>query len=86
MSTFIMEIRILVITMNQNKTNKAFQDMEMNIILFYRDMKSILNSDRGKRYQYMMLGKTLEVLLYRHTQIKENYWSKQETPKSPLDT
>lgn len=75
----------LVIPMTENKTDKALADMEMNTILFYRDMKSILTSNKGKRYQFMMLNRTFEVLMYRSSQIKKQHCFQPEI-KSPLDT
>ena len=71
--------------MIKNKTDKAFVDMEMNVVLFYREMKGILSSNRGKRYQFMMLDNTFEVLMYRSSQIRKQAGILQDLPLSPLD-
>lgn len=73
--------------MNKNKANQAFSDMERNLVIFYGEMKWILNSKRGKNFQFMMLNKTLEALLYRSRQIRKKYDKEyNKLPKSPLDT
>ena len=71
--------------MTLNKTDKAFVDLEMNTVLFYREMVGILGSNRGKRYQYMMLGRTFETLMHRQSQIRRQAGILQNLPLSPLD-
>ena len=67
--------------------NKAFSDMERAILLFYGEMKWILNSNRGKKFQFMMLSRTLEAILHILGEIRAKYGEKtDELPKSPLDT
>ena len=74
-----------VIPMIKNKTDKAFVDMEMNTVLFYREMKGVLGSNKGKRYQFMMLGRTFETLMCRSSQIRKEAGILQNLPLSPLD-
>ena len=45
----------------KKETKKAIIDMQECIYLFYREMKWILNSKRGKNFQFMMLGKPVVV-------------------------
>lgn len=74
-----------MISMIKDKTDKAFADMEAGIVLFYREMRGILGSSRGKRYQFMMLDGTFEALMYRSSQIKKRAGILQDLPLSPLD-
>ena len=72
--------------MNKNKTNKALSDMEHGLVLFYNEMKWILNSKRGKNFQFMMLGRTFEAIMHLCTQIREKHDPEyRKLPKSPLD-
>ena len=65
--------------------NKAFSDLDMSLVLFYDEVKWILASKRGRSFQYMMLGRTFEALMYRNSQLRRKYLGPQEMPKSPLD-
>jgi len=73
----------------KNKTNKAFSDMEHGLIIFYSEMRQILTSKRGKKFQFMMLNRTFEALIFRSSQIRDEYnqngTDSNSLPKSPLD-
>jgi hypothetical protein len=68
-----------VVAMDKNKSNEAFSDFEESLILFYKEMKWILSSKRGKNFQFMMLSRTLEALLYRNSQLREKYKKQPKT-------
>ncbi|MEA2036942.1 MAG: hypothetical protein U9O94_05500 [Nanoarchaeota archaeon] len=71
--------------MDKKKIKKALIDMERSILFFYGEMKWILNSKRGKRFQYMMLGKTFDITIKSSSQIRRNCLGDEGLPKSPLD-
>lgn len=72
--------------MNKNKTKEALIDSEESLMLFFREIKWILNSNRGKNFQFMMLSRTFEAIMFRQSQIREKCLGKEPMPESPLDT
>ena len=51
----------------------AYMDIEHSIVQLYNDMEWILNSKRGKNFQFMMLNKSFEALFYILNQIRDKY-------------
>jgi len=73
--------------MNKNKKNQALWAMQENFEEFYGKMKWILSSNRGKNFQFMMLGSIYETFIHRNLAIIQDYdpdWLK--NIKFPLDT
>jgi hypothetical protein len=66
--------------------NEALFDMEKSILLFYNEMKWILASNRGKKFQFMMLERTFESLMFRSSQLRRKYIKDPPKIISPLDT
>ena len=70
--------------MTKNKA-KTFSGAEQSILLFYNEMKWILSSEKEKKFQFMMLNRTLEAVLYHASQTKQKE-KEDPLPESPLDT
>jgi len=71
MRTFSMGIKKKIEVINMNKN--AYMDIEHSIVQLYNDMKWILNSKRGKNFQFMMLNKSFEALFHTISQIRDKY-------------
>jgi hypothetical protein len=57
--------------MDKNKTNEAFSDIQRELLSLYGELKWILASKRGKKFQFMMLDRTFEAYISCISRIRE---------------
>lgn len=71
--------------MDKKKLNRTFNEFDKTLIIFFREMKWILNSNRGKKFQYMMLSRSFESLMTRNSLLRKRFEDKEESTRHPLD-
>lgn len=71
--------------MDKNKLKKAISEQTQCIFLFYNQMKWILSSKRGRKFQFMMLDKTFDSVMQISSQMRAKHIEDEGMPKSPMD-
>ena len=66
--------------MDKNKINKAFLDIQRELLGLYGEIKWILASKRGKNFQFMMLDQTFEAYISCISRLREKYTKESQNP------